>query len=108
MSTLNRTNGGIAVATAGAATLNNRHGQVTSEALTTAAAATYVLTLTNSAVKVGDNVQAMAMYGDSTTGEPVVTRVAVTAGQIVFSVKNVAASAALNGTVKVAYNVFPN
>ena len=108
MSTIHRTNGSSAVATAGAATLANRHGQVTSEALTTAAAATYTLTLTNTQVKAGDNVQAMSAYGTSTTGEPVVTRVAVTDGQIVFSVKNVAAAAALNGTIKVIYNVFPN
>lgn len=97
---------GAATAVAGAATLNNRFGKVTSEALTTAAAASYTLTLTNSQVKAGDIVVASASYGTATTGEPVVTRVAVTDGQIVFTVKNVSAATAVNGTIVVNYMAY--
>lgn len=42
MSTINRVNGGTATATTGAATLNNRFGKITTEALTTAQNAIYL------------------------------------------------------------------
>jgi hypothetical protein len=92
-----------ATAVAGAATLNKNSGVITSEALSTAAAASYVLTLTNSTVVATDQVLASVQYGSATTGAPCITTVSVSADQIVFTVQNVAASAALNGTIKITF-----
>jgi hypothetical protein len=64
-----------AAATAGAATLSKTAGKVTSEALTTAAAAAYTLTITNTKVAAADQCFASVAYGTSTTGVPAVTRV---------------------------------
>lgn len=97
-----------ATATAGAATLNKSAGVITSEALTTAAAATYTLTLTNSTVAAADQVFASVAFGTSTTGAPVITRVTPGAGSVVIIVRNIDASAALNGTIKVSYFVLKN
>jgi hypothetical protein len=95
-----------ATATAGAATLNAAgSGVVTSEALTTAAAATYTLTLTNDMIAAGDVVLASVKYGTSTTGSPVVTQVTPAAGSVVIIVQNIAASAAVNGTLKISFVV---
>lgn len=95
--------GGTATATAGAATLANRAGKVTSEALTTAAAALYTLTITNSAVAATDICLASVANGTSTTGVPAISRVQPAAGQLVVTVQNIAASAALNGTIVVSF-----
>lgn len=95
-----------AAATAGAATLNKSSGVVTSEALVTAAGASYVLTLTNNKIAVGDLVFASVQYGTSTTGTPCVTKVDTsTISTAVVTIQNVHASAALNGTIKVSYFV---
>ena len=64
-----------ATATTGAATLAKDSGKITSESLTTAAGATYTLTLTNSAIAAADMVFASVAMGTATTGMPVVTRV---------------------------------
>jgi len=95
-----------ATATAGAATLNNQTGVVTSEALTTAAGANYTLTLTNSRVGTGALVLASVANGTNTTVEPIITRVTPGSGSVVIIVRNVHASAALNGTIKIAYFVY--
>jgi hypothetical protein len=97
-----------ATATAGAATLNKSAGVITSESLTTAAAAVYTLTITNSTIAAADQVFASVSFGTSTTGEPVVERVTPGAGSVVIRVKNVAGAAALNGTIKVAFMVLKN
>jgi hypothetical protein len=94
-----------ATATAGAATLNKASGVITSEALTTAAGATYALTLTNSDIVLGDMVLASVQNGTSTTGTPCVTTVAVSAGQVIVTIQNIHASAALNGTIKITFAV---
>lgn len=92
-----------ASATAGAATLNKPSGVITSEALTTAAGASYVLTITNSAIAATDQVFASVQYGSATAGTPVVTKVAPGAGSLVITVQNVHASAAFDGTIKVSF-----
>ena len=97
-----------ATATAGAATLNKGAGVVTSEALTTAAGATYTLTITDSAIAAADQVMASVAYGTSTTGTPAITRVTPGAGSVVIIVQNIHASAALNGTIKVSFATFKN
>lgn len=98
-----------AAATAGAATLNKNAGVITSEALTTAAGATYVLDITNSTAAVADQVMASVQFGTSTTGTPAVTTVSTaSAGHIIVTVQNIHASAALNGTIKVSFVVYKN
>ena len=96
---------GTATATAGAATLSKMAGVVTSESLTTAAAATYTLTITNTACAAADIVFASVAMGTATTGEPVIATVTPGAGSLVILVKNVAAAAALNGTIKVSFMI---
>lgn len=93
----------VTAATSGAATLNQGGGLVTSEALSTAAAATYTLTLTNSLIDANTLVFAQANLGTSTQGTPSVTSVANGAGSAVIKVKNIDATLAFNGTIVVAF-----
>lgn len=95
-----------AVATSGAATLNKESGAITSESLSTAAAGEYTLTLTNSKTLANDLVFASVQLGTATTGAPSVRAITPTAGQIVFIVRNVHASAALNGTIVISFISF--
>lgn len=97
---------GTATATAGAATLNAESGVVTSESITTAAAASYTLTITNDKIKATDMVMASVAMGTATTGEPVISRVTPANGSLVIIVRNNAAAAALNGTIKVSFVAF--
>lgn len=97
-----------AVASAGAATLNKDAGVITSEALTTAAGATYTLTLTDTSIAAADQVFASVQLGTATTGMPAVTTVTPAAGSVVIVLQNIHATAALNGTIKVAFVVFKN
>lgn len=99
-------NGGTATATAGAATLANKAGLVTSESLSTAAAGLYTLTITDTAVAATDLCLANAAYGTSTTGVPDVARVQPGAGSLVVVIQNIAASAALNGTIVIGFVCF--
>lgn len=94
-----------ASASAGAATLNSPSGVVTSEALTTAAAATYTLTLTNSCVAAGDIVLASVGNGTNSAGTPTMCSVTPAAGSVVVVVRNSHASAALNGTLTIAFTI---
>lgn len=108
MSTINRVNGGTATATAGAATLNNRFGKITTEALTTAQDAAYTLTITNSAIAATDMVFVSVANGTNTQGTTVVTKVTAAASSLVIIVHNKHASAqALNGTLVISYASFP-
>lgn len=94
---------GTATATAGAATLAKVAGKITSEALSTAAAATYTLTLTNTEIEATDLVFASVAYGTASAGTPAITRVTPAAGSVVIVVQNVHASAALNGTIVISF-----
>ena len=47
-------------------------------------------------------------FGTSTTGVPDVATTTVSAGQLVVVVQNASASAAFNGTIKIAFVVFKN
>ena len=95
----------IATAVAGAATLNKPSGKITSEALVTAAGATYALTLTNSEIAAADIVQCSVALGTATTGTPTITNVKPAAGSVVIGMQNIHASAALNGTLVFAFQV---
>lgn len=94
-----------ATASSGAATLNKLSGRITTESLTTAAAAEYTLTLTNSLAEATDIVLWSVGNGTSTTGTPGQGGATVTAGQIVFTVTNLHASAAFNGTLVIGYEI---
>lgn len=99
---------GAAVATAAsnAATLNGGYGVVTSEALTTAAGATYTLTLTNGDITASSIVMASTNLGAGTGGTPAITSVKPAGGSVVIIVQNVHASAAFNAAIKIAFVVF--
>ncbi len=94
-----------ASATAGAATLNKPSGVITSEALTTAAAATYTLTLTNSEIAATSQVLVTVGNGTNSAGLPVLATVTPASGSVVIVVRNAHAADALNGTIKVAFVV---
>lgn len=94
-----------ATATSGAATLNNARGTVTSESLSTAAAAFYTLTVTNASITAASQVFCTVGLGTATTGTPDCTSTTPAAGSVVFLIQNTAASAALNGTIKVGFLV---
>lgn len=107
MSTINRVGAGAATATAGAATLKNRFGKITSESLTTAQNAIYTLTVTNAAVKASDIAFASVANGTNTQGTPMVVDVTTGASSLIIRVANKHASAeALNGTLVITYAVF--
>jgi hypothetical protein len=96
-------------ASSNTATLNKMAGVITSEALSTAAGATYTLTLTNSSVALADQVLASVNKGTSTNtlGIPVLATASPLAGSVVFTVYNVGASA-LNGTIQIRFLVVKN
>jgi hypothetical protein len=91
-----------------AASARGRRVQITTEALTTAAGATYTETLTNAEIKADSMVIATVKYGTSTTGTPVVTRITPANGSVVVILQNIHASAALNGTIVIDIMVIPN
>lgn len=97
---------GTATASAGAATLANKCGVITSESISTAAAAEYTLTLTNTAVAATDICIASTGLGSSTTGTPGIGGVTPAAGSAVITVTNLHTSAAFNGTITVSYMCF--
>ena len=91
-----------ATAAAGAVTLNSSRGVITSEALTTAADATYTLTWTNAAVAATSIPLCFVGNGTNSTSAPAINSVTPAAGSVVIIVRNQNASAAaLNGTIKV-------
>lgn len=98
-----------AAATAGAATLNGvQSGKITSEALSTAAAASYTLTLTNDAIAASDQVFVSVANGTNTGGKPIVGRVTPGAGTVAVEISNEHASTAFNGTLVVSFLALKN
>jgi len=94
-----------ATASSGAATSHAHVGLITSEALVTAAGSDYVLTLANNKITSDSVVMATASNGTNTTEGLAVNRVQPANGSVVIHVRNTHASAALNGTIKVAFHV---
>lgn len=92
-----------ATAVAGAATLNQGAGIVTSEALVTAAGSTYTLTLTNSLIDANTLIMTDVGLGTSNQGAPCVCSVVPAAGSCTIAVKNVDATNAFNGTILVSF-----
>jgi len=95
-------NSNAATASSGAATLSTTYGVVTSEALTTAAGASYTLTLTNTTITAKSAVQASAFLAAGTTGALQVVSITPAAGSVVIVVKNVG-TVALNAAIKVVF-----
>lgn len=85
------------------ATLNAGYGVLTTAALTTVAAASHVITLTNSVVTANSLILANVGYGTATTGEPAIHNVSVATGTAVITIRNDAAAAPVNGTLKVFF-----
>lgn len=107
MSTIHSLGSGTATASSGAATLANRFGVITTEALTTAQNAFYTLTITNTAVSAEDIAVASVANGTNTQGTPMIEKVTPANGSLVIRVCNKHATAeALNGTLKISYAVF--
>lgn len=96
---------GTATATAGAATLNRVSGKITTEALSTAAGATYTLTITNSRIEASDIAFASIANGTGTAGTPVVTRVTAAANSLVIIIQNIHSANAFNGTMVISFYV---
>lgn len=85
------------------ATLNKSSGVITTEALTTAAAGTYTLTIADNLVAAGDIPGASVAFGTNTAGLPEVSSVTAAAGTLFIVIRNAHASAALNGTLKIQF-----
>lgn len=96
---------GVKTATGGAATLNKSSGIITTASLTTAADGEYTLTLTNSKIAAADIVLVSVQYGTCSQGVPVAYLVTPATGSVVIKVQNNHASAAFNGTLKIAFAV---
>lgn len=94
-----------ATATAGAATLSKMAGVVTSEGLTTAAAAAYTLTLTNTVIAATDLVFVSVANGTNSAGIPVVGRVTPGSGSCTILIENQHGADAFNGTIKISFLV---
>lgn len=93
------------VSTSAAATVSAQTGVITTEALSTAAGSTYTMTLTNTLITASSIVLVTVGKGTATAGEPVVQFVTPAAGTCVILIRNVAAAAALNGTIKIGFAV---
>lgn len=95
----------VANASSGAATCDSRAGAITSETLSTAAGADYVLTLTNKFITPTSVVVPTVGNGDNTTEGLAVNRVQPGNGSVVIHIRNTHASAALNGKIVVSFAV---
>lgn len=89
-----------------AATCNGFAGSVTTESLTTAAAAELSYTITNSRVKSTSVVLASVANGTNTTVGAGICSVTPANGSFVVVLTNAHASAALNGTLLINFVVF--
>lgn len=94
---------GSGKAVAGLATAHGESGTVTSEALTTAAGATYTLTIRNGQVGANSTALASLSNGTNTQGDPDIATVTPSEFGLVVVIVNRHASQALNGTLKVGF-----
>lgn len=96
---------GTATAASGAATLNAYSGKITTESLSTAAGATYTLTLTDNGIAAEDGLLVTVGNGTNSAGTPAVANATAKAGSATIVVQNIHASSALNGTLVVTFKV---
>lgn len=95
---------GTATGTSNASTLANKCGIITTESATTAAAATFTETITDTVVAATDI--CLASVTTTGTGTPVITKVTPAAGSLVVIVGNVHASAAFNAVLLITFVCF--
>lgn len=95
---------GTATASSGAATLNAYVGKVTTESLTTAAAAEYTLTLTNNKIAAADIILA-SVDPKTSAGTPGIGGCKANAGSAVITVTNLHASAAFDAAIQINFVV---
>lgn len=95
---------GTATASGGAATLANKCGVITSEALTSLTGSKYTLTLTNTVIAAADILLWSAEDGTNTTGIWGMTKATPAAGSAVFVLTQTTAPN-FNGTVKIRYMI---
>ena len=93
-------------AASGKATAHGQAGIVTSESLSTAAGASYALTLGNEEIRDNSVVLAQVCSGSNSQGDPTLSTVTVSLGKAVIVVTNRHATQALNGTLKISFFVF--
>jgi len=94
-----------ATSTAGAATLSRRSGLILTEALTTAAAADYTMTLTNSLLTTSTSAPQVAVRQVTDTAATWAVKSVVNgSGSSVIILTNVGTAAA-NGTIDIAFHV---
>lgn len=93
-------------AAAGAVTCNTGSGRITTESITTAAAATYTLTLTNSVIRAVDKVFVSIGRSAGTGGVPTLATVTVANGSVVIVVRNSHATDAFGAASTLAIDFF--
>jgi hypothetical protein len=95
----------VFTSTVHAATANVTGGLITTEALTTAAGATYTFTLTNSLLVAGAAApEVFIKNGTNTAGVPQVTSITNAVGSTVIVVTNIG-TAAFNGTMLIGFHI---
>lgn len=88
-----------------AATCHGFAGKVTTEALTTAGVTDIAYVITNNKVVADSIVDCTLEEGTNTDGSPVILNVTPAAGSFTVNIRNAHATAALNGTLKIAFVV---
>lgn len=98
-------NASTSTSAAGAVTLNAKAGIITTETITTTGQSIYTLTITNSAVTVGDLVLGTIQNGSNTTGLPTLISLAPGAGTLVAKIANAATTATnpFGGSLKLSF-----
>lgn len=94
-----------ATSASGAVTIDSILATITTESLTTAAAAEYTLTVTDKLIGANSIILPTAGKGTSTQGTPIAGGVTVSAGQAIIVITNAHASEAFNGTLKISFYV---
>lgn len=90
---------------AGAVTQSTPRARITTESLTTAAGATYVLTVTNTLVVATDTVKVEIVGGTNSAGTPIKLSVIPATGSFAIRVYNAHAAAAFNGTLIMTFEL---
>lgn len=96
---------GTGTESANAVTVNFPMGRITTSSLSTAAGATYTITVTCSHCTSASNVFLTRNGGSNTAGVPLLEVTTISDGSFVITVRNAHASAALNGTLVIAFEV---
>ena len=97
---------GTGTEAANVVTVSANAGVITTSALTTAGAATYTITLTNTFIATSSVVQVTLMGGTNTTPGVSVSATAAAGSSVIKITNNDAAAAALNGTLILGFSVF--